>query len=144
LVDFIHTFTSCPGRRKTSHIHLFYNSHRVMLYLYHMLLPVMVSDDPSSLELIVWFSPSLIGDALGVSIIGVLLGPIYPIVTNEASRILPRWLLTGAIGWIAGFGQAGSAILPFMTGALASKVGIKSLQPLWVLPLTFSRFPFDA
>ena len=90
----------------------------------------MVSDDPASLELIVWFVPSLIGDAVAVSIVGVLLGPIYPIVTNEASRILPRWLLTGAIGWIAGFGQAGSAVLPFMTGALASKVGIKSLQPL--------------
>jgi fucose permease len=92
--------------------------------------PVVVSDDPASLELIVWFVPSLIGDAVAVSIVGVLLGPIYPIVTNEAGRILPRWLLTGAIGWIAGFGQAGSAVLPFMTGALASKVGIKSLQPL--------------
>lgn len=67
---------------------------------------------------------------MAVSIIGILLGPIYPIVTNEASRILPQWLLTGTIGWIAGFGQAGLAVFPFMTGALASKVGIKSLQPL--------------
>ena len=30
----------------------------------------------------------------------------------------------------AGFGQAGSALLPFMTGALANKFGINSLQPL--------------
>ena len=36
----------------------------------------------------------------------------------------------GSIGWIAGFGQAGSALLPFMTGAIASKTGISSLQPL--------------
>ncbi|KZP18121.1 MFS general substrate transporter [Athelia psychrophila] len=84
------------------------------------------------LELIVWFVPSLIGDGVAVSIVGVLLGPIYPIVMNESSRILPRWLLTGSIGWIAGFGQAGSALFPFITGALASKVGIKSLQPLLV------------
>ncbi|KAG5219723.1 Protein transport protein [Salix suchowensis] len=35
-----------------------------------------------------------------------------------------------SIGWIAGFGQAGSAVIPFMTGALASKYGIQSLQPL--------------
>jgi fucose permease len=83
-----------------------------------------------SLELVVWFVPSLIGDAVAVSIVGVFLGPIYPIVMNESSRILPHWLLTGSIGWIAGFGQAGSAVLPFMTGALASKTGIKSLQPL--------------
>ena len=83
-----------------------------------------------SLELVVWLVPSLIGGALAVSFVGVLLGPVYPIVMNHAGRVLPPWLLTGSIGWIAGFGQAGSAFLPFMTGALASRVGIKSLQPL--------------
>ncbi|KAI0278077.1 MFS general substrate transporter [Russula aff. rugulosa BPL654] len=84
------------------------------------------------LELVVWLVPSLIGGAVAVSLIGVLLGPIYPIVMNESGRILPRWLLTGCIGWIAGLGQTGSAALPFLTGAIAGKTGIKSLQPLLV------------
>jgi fucose permease len=84
----------------------------------------------SSLELIVWLVPSLVGGAVAISLVGVLLGPFYPIAMNHAGRILPHWLLTGSIGWIAGFGQAGSAILPFMTGAMASRVGIQSLQPL--------------
>jgi len=84
------------------------------------------------LELVVWLVPSLIGGAVAVSLVGVLLGPIYPIIMNVSGRILPRWLLTGCIGWIAGLGQAGSAALPFMTGAIASKTGIKSLQPLLV------------
>jgi len=83
-----------------------------------------------SLELVVWLVPSLIGGAVAVSLVGVLLGPIYPIIMNVSGRILPRWLLTGCIGWIAGLGQAGSAALPFMTGTIASKTGIKSLQPL--------------
>ena len=83
-----------------------------------------------SLELIVWLVPSLIGGAVAVSLVGVLLGPMYPMVMNHAGRVLPTRLLTGSIGWIAGFGQAGSAFLPFLTGALASKTGIKSLQPL--------------
>ncbi|KAH9973883.1 major facilitator superfamily domain-containing protein [Lactifluus volemus] len=82
------------------------------------------------LELVVWLVPSIIGDAVAVSLVGVLLGPIYPIVMNESGRILPRWILTCCIGWIAGFGQTGSAVLPFMTGAIASRTGIKSLQPL--------------
>ncbi|KAK0482205.1 MFS general substrate transporter [Armillaria novae-zelandiae] len=73
------------------------------------------------LELVVWLVPSLIG--------GGLLGPMYPIVMNHSSRILPPWLLTGSIGWIAGFGQAGSALFPFISGALANSVGISSLQP---------------
>ncbi|KIJ59385.1 hypothetical protein HYDPIDRAFT_118606 [Hydnomerulius pinastri MD-312] len=84
------------------------------------------------LELIVWLVPSLVGDALAVSIIGVLLGPMYPIAMNHCGRVLPRWLLTGAIGWIAGVGQAGSALIPFLAGAVASKGGIKTLQPVLV------------
>ncbi|GLB45227.1 putative MFS general substrate transporter [Lyophyllum shimeji] len=84
------------------------------------------------LELIVWLVPSLIGDAVAVSIVGVLLGPMYPIVMNHAGRVLPRWILTGSIGWIAGFGTAGGALVPFMTGAISSKFGIRSLQPLLV------------
>ena len=83
-----------------------------------------------ALELIVWLVPSLIGGAVAVSFVGLFLGPIYPIVMNHSGRILPPWLLTGCIGWIAGFGQAGSAFLPFLTGLLANREGIKSLQPL--------------
>ncbi|KAJ3530014.1 hypothetical protein NM688_g7772 [Phlebia brevispora] len=82
------------------------------------------------LELVVWLVPSLVGGAVAVSFIGMLLGPIYPIVMNHSARILPRSLLTGSIGWIAGFGQAGSAFIPFLTGAIASSKGIQTLQPL--------------
>ncbi|KAF8628749.1 hypothetical protein AX15_003741 [Amanita polypyramis BW_CC] len=82
------------------------------------------------LELLVWFTPSLIGDAVAVSIIGLLLGPMYPIIMNHSGRVLPPWILTGAIGWLAGFGQTGSALIPFMTGAVAERWGIRSLHPL--------------
>ncbi|KAG2357350.1 major facilitator superfamily domain-containing protein [Suillus spraguei] len=103
-------------------------------------------------ELIVWFVPSLVGDAVVVCVIGVFLGPMYPIVMNHAGRVLPRWLLTGAIGWIAGVGQAGSALIPFMVGAIAQSYGIKAMQPvlisilglmtvLWVLVSHGSRRP---
>ncbi|KAF9239880.1 MFS general substrate transporter [Melanogaster broomeanus] len=91
-------------------------------------------------ELVVWLVPSLIGDAVCVSIVGVLLGPMYPITMNQAGRIVPSWLLTGSIGWIAGFGQAGSAVLPFMTGAIASRSSIRALQPLLVAMMAFMTF----
>ncbi|KAG0699326.1 MFS general substrate transporter [Suillus ampliporus] len=89
------------------------------------------------LELIVWLVPSLIGGGVAISIIGIILGPMYPIAMNHTVRILPGWLVTGSIGWIAGFGQAGSALLPFLTGMIASKTGIKSLQPLLVSMMAF-------
>ncbi|KAI0322837.1 MFS general substrate transporter [Amylostereum chailletii] len=93
---------------------------------------VITFSNPVLLEIIVWLVPSLIGDAVAVSFVGMLLGPVYPIIMNESGRILPRWLLTGCIGWIAGFGQTGSAALPFMTGAISSAAGIGALQPLLV------------
>ncbi|KAI0298671.1 hypothetical protein B0F90DRAFT_1632413, partial [Multifurca ochricompacta] len=55
---------------------------------------------------------------------------IYAILCiAHATTVLPKWLLAGAIG-IAAIGQAGSAVLPLLTGILASKFGISSLQPL--------------
>ncbi|KAF7351433.1 MFS domain-containing protein [Mycena sanguinolenta] len=95
-----------------------------VMYLYALL--------AIGLELVVWLVPSLIGDAVAAAFIGVFLGPMYPIVMNHAGRVFPRRLLSGSIGWIAGFGQTGSALLPFITGAVASKAGIKALQPLLI------------
>ncbi|KIY47903.1 MFS general substrate transporter [Fistulina hepatica ATCC 64428] len=85
-----------------------------------------------ALELTVWFVPSIIENALAVSLIGLLLGPIFPIIVSHATRVLPRALLTASVGLIGGIGMAGSAAIPFITGVIASKYGISSLQPLLV------------
>ncbi|KAK7681380.1 hypothetical protein QCA50_015472 [Cerrena zonata] len=84
------------------------------------------------LEVTIWVVPSLIENALAISCIGFLLGPMFPIAMSYCTQVLPKWLLTGCLGWIGGFGQAGSAALPFATGLLASKFGIGSLQPFVV------------
>jgi len=98
--------------------------HRLAVLVY-MLLAIV-------LELVVWLVPSLVSGAVAISFIGLFLGPIYPIVMNEASNILPSWLLTGAIGCIAAFGTTGGAGVPFLTGLLAQEKGIWTLQPLMV------------
>ncbi|KAF7978928.1 hypothetical protein HWV62_44131, partial [Athelia sp. TMB] len=59
------------------------------------------------LELTVWLVPSMIENAVAVAVIGLFLGPMYPLVMTHTSKVLPKWLVTGAIGWIAGFGQVG-------------------------------------
>ena len=93
---------------------------------------VVLTDSFCRLELVVWLVPSLIGGAVAVSIGGVVLGPMYSIAMNQAGRVLPQWLLTGSIGWIPGFGQAGSVAIPFITGVISLKRGISSLEPLHV------------
>ncbi|KAJ3778318.1 MFS general substrate transporter [Lentinula raphanica] len=84
------------------------------------------------LEIVVWLVPSLIGNAVAVALVGLFFGPMFPVALSASRKVIPRWIYTGAIGWITGFGQAGSAALPFLTGALADAVGISSLQPLLV------------
>ncbi|OCH87236.1 MFS general substrate transporter [Obba rivulosa] len=97
---------------------------RNVMYLYALL--------AIQLDVTIWVVPSLTENAVAVAFIGLLLGPMYPILMNHCKAILPRWIFIGGIGYIAGVGQSGSAILPFITGSLASKFGIISLQPLIV------------
>ncbi|KAF8911268.1 MFS general substrate transporter [Mucidula mucida] len=82
-----------------------------------------------ALELTVWFVPSIIENAVAVrSLIGMLLGPMFPILVGHASRILPAWLLTGSVGWITGIGMSGSAALPFITGSACLQVCVVSMM----------------
>lgn len=124
------------NRRAKGLGHLHYHLHRVRLASAPAVIisPPLLTNTlvriPSSLEATIWAVPSLIENAVAVSVIGVLMGPMYPIVVNHAKNVPPRWLLTGAIGWIAGIGIAGSAVLPLITGVLAARFGISSLQPL--------------
>ncbi|KAI0064128.1 hypothetical protein BV25DRAFT_1823672 [Artomyces pyxidatus] len=87
------------------------------------------------LELVVWLVPNLVSGAVSISFVGLVLGPIFPIVMNETSKILPRWMLTGSIGWISAFGVSGSAALPFVAGVLVQEKGIWTLQPLYASAL---------
>ncbi|KJA28717.1 hypothetical protein HYPSUDRAFT_1082544 [Hypholoma sublateritium FD-334 SS-4] len=82
------------------------------------------------LQLVVWLVPSLVINAIAVSFIGVLFGPMYPIAISHAGRVIPRTLVTGAIGWITACAAAGAALMPFITGMVAGKLGIGYLPPL--------------
>jgi hypothetical protein len=42
------------------------------------------------LELTIWFIPFLIENAVAVSLVGMMLGPMYPIVMSQSGRVIPR------------------------------------------------------
>lgn len=88
-----------------------------------------------ALDIIIWRVRSLIGNAVAVSIVGALFGPMYPIVMHQAGLILPPRILAGAVGYIAGFGIVGGAIIPFVTGVLAARFQI-AVMPIVVLVMT--------
>ena len=57
---------------------------------------------------------------------------MFPLVISHVAVVLPRHLVNGTIGWMSACGAGGSALLPFITGTIASNLGIESLQPLCV------------
>ena len=76
--------------------------------------------------------PNIIGDAVAVSILGLLLGPIYPCATNILMKLLPRNVQTTAISFVSSAGSSGGAVAPFMTGLLAQAAGTYVLHPVCI------------
>lgn len=82
------------------------------------------------LQLLAWLVPNVIGDAVSVALLGLLLGPVYPCAQTVFARLLPRAIQVPAIGFISSAGSSGGAVVPFLTGLLAQKVGPFVLHPV--------------
>jgi nitrate/nitrite transporter NarK len=82
------------------------------------------------LELIFWLVPSLITSAVTVALLGVVMGPMFPTAIVLITKLLPRSLHVGTIGFGTAFGGSGGAVFPFIVGAIAQKKGVKTLQPI--------------
>ncbi|KAM0487229.1 hypothetical protein ACHAPX_000499 [Trichoderma viride] len=81
-------------------------------------------------QLLVWFVPNVVGDAVAVSIVGLLLGPIYPCAVSVFMRGLSHRDTLSGMGAITAFGSLGGAVWPFVTGLLAQAVGTWVLHPI--------------
>ena len=83
-------------------------------------------------EILVWFIPNVISNAVSVSVVGLLLGPIYTCGTVVFSRLLPRNIQLSSLSFISAFGSSGGALAPLMTGILAQAVGTFVLHPICI------------
>ncbi|KAI9750872.1 MAG: Mss4p nuclear export [Chaenotheca gracillima] len=83
-------------------------------------------------QLLVWLVPNVIGDAVAVSLVGLLLGPVYPCATVLFSRLLPKNIQTSSLAFISATGSSGGAVAPFTTGILAQAVGTFVLHPVCI------------
>lgn len=81
-------------------------------------------------QVITWQVPNVIGDAVAVSVLGLLLGPVYPGAMATFSRLLPYRLQVTSIGFIGSAGSSGGAVAPLITGVLAQKIGTWVLHPV--------------
>lgn len=81
-------------------------------------------------QLLVWWVPNVVGDAVAVSIVGLLLGPIYPCAAAVFMRGMASRDVLSGMGTISACGSLGGAVAPFITGLLAQAVGTWVLHPI--------------
>lgn len=84
----------------------------------------------AAFQMLVWFVPNIVGEAVAVAIVGLLLGPVYPCAAGVFMKRLPRKDIVRGIGTISAFGSMGGAVAPFVTGLLAQVAGTFVLHPI--------------
>ncbi|KAJ6447210.1 MFS efflux transporter [Purpureocillium lavendulum] len=81
-------------------------------------------------QVLVWWVPNIVGDAVAVSVVGLLLGPIYPCAAAVFMRGMASRDVLSGMGTISACGSLGGAVAPFVTGLLAQAVGTSVLHPI--------------
>jgi fucose permease len=84
----------------------------------------------AAFQLLVWLVPNIIGDAVAESIVGLFLGPVYPCATGVFSKLLPRSIQISSLSVVGSMGSSGGAVVPFITGLMAQKLGTVVLHPI--------------
>ncbi|KAL9031702.1 MAG: hypothetical protein Q9196_000298 [Gyalolechia fulgens] len=83
-------------------------------------------------QFLVWYVPNVIGESVAVSIVGLLLGPVYPCSTAVYSKLLDKSIQMSSLAIVSALGSSGGAVAPFFTGLLAQEVGTWVLHPICV------------
>ncbi|TWU72814.1 hypothetical protein ED733_004422 [Metarhizium rileyi] len=81
-------------------------------------------------QILVWLVPNIVGNAVAVSIVGLLLGPVYPCSAAVFMRAMSHRHALSGMGTISACGSLGGAVAPFFTGMLAQAVGTYVLHPI--------------
>ncbi|KID97909.1 MFS efflux transporter, partial [Metarhizium majus ARSEF 297] len=81
-------------------------------------------------QILVWLVPNIVGNAVAVSIVGLLLGPVYPCSAAVFMRAMSHRDALSGMGTISACGSLGGAVAPFFTGMLAQAVGTYVLHPI--------------
>jgi fucose permease len=78
---------------------------------------------------LVWLVPGGWAASGGLVLLGFFLGPIYPTTMAVVPRLVPASLVPTAVGVLVGLSVAGGSFFPWLSGALAERVGLWSLPP---------------
>lgn len=89
------------------------------------------------LQFFFWVVPSLVVSAICVALMGVAIGPLYPSIVIVFLGKSPKHLHVIGVGVTAAAGGIGGAIMPFITGSLATAHGAFVLGPFVLASFVF-------
>ena len=84
------------------------------------------------LQIAVWFVPAIMAEAVAVSLIGLLLGPVYAFAISTFSKLLKREQLVSALSFTSAMGSSGAAVFPGVVGLVSQKFGTWVVNPVAV------------
>ena len=79
---------------------------------------------------LVWAVPNIISNAVAESLVGLFLGPVYPVATAVFSKLMPRAILVSSLSLITSMGSSGGALVPLVTGLMAQALSTVVLHPI--------------
>ncbi|KAJ7225733.1 major facilitator superfamily domain-containing protein, partial [Mycena pura] len=99
-----------------------------------------------SMLILLWFIHSIPENALFVSLIGLLFGPIFPACLELGNDLLPVEVNMISMAIVSAAGSMGSAIFPFITGVITTKYSMRywsyiTLTQVTILFGTWYLFP---
>lgn len=97
---------------------------RRMLFIYAILC--------LGLQVVFWQVDIIAVGAVTISIMGFLLGPMFATAVSVGSKIIPPELNQPGLAMVFLIAQAGGSVFPGVTGLIASRAGVATLQPILV------------
>ncbi|KAK5996926.1 Bypass of stop codon 6-like protein [Cladobotryum mycophilum] len=82
------------------------------------------------LELGFWLGKKFVVSAIMAALVGLSIGMIMPSGIRMMTKLLPHEKHIVSVGFATAFAVSGSAIFPFIVGALAQSFGVQVLQPV--------------
>lgn len=79
-----------------------------------------------------WVTTNNIVLSAFVSLAGVCIGPVYPLMVTNIPFLLPRKIQVVSLTIITAFGSSGGAVVPLLTGLLAQSSGTYVVLPIFI------------
>ncbi|KAH6625299.1 major facilitator superfamily domain-containing protein [Boeremia exigua] len=85
-----------------------------------------------ALELVFWLVPNLISSAVTLCLLGFFFGPLFATGMSVGSKLFTKDEQPTALGLVFVLAQAGGSFFPAITGIVASRAGVRVMQPILV------------